>query len=92
MTISLSSIPAEISLYLLLNSESVSDSIGYLKISNSLNPYYHPISAVLCYSKRNYQKENKNEVHITVYMEWWVFLVFHNIGQQKLDDSKDLTN
>lgn len=47
MTISLSSIPAEISLYLLLNSESVSDSIGYLKISNSLNPYYHPISAVL---------------------------------------------
>ena len=48
MTISLSSIPAEISLYLLLNSESVSDSIGYLKISNSLNPYYHPISAVLC--------------------------------------------
>lgn len=48
MTISLPSIPAKISSYLLLNSESVSDYIGYLKISNSLNPYYRTISAVLC--------------------------------------------
>lgn len=40
-------IPAEIPSYLLLNSASVSDSTGYLKIPNSLNPNYRPISAVL---------------------------------------------
>lgn len=40
-------IPAEIPSYLLLNSTSVSDSTGYLKIPNSLNPNCRPISAVL---------------------------------------------